>query len=98
MILGHSPIDGLERLLLVGVNPHDRWIPHLGTACPSDSHIVRHETKRLAAFEAIDREVRSVRREHGRAIELFGQRDERGVREVHRRISVLVQQLSNAHQ
>src|SRR3989442_14726617 len=42
--------------------------------------IVRHQTKGLAAFEPVDGEVRSVGREYGRAIELFGQRDERGIR------------------
>ena len=68
-------------------------------ACTStSSSIVRHETKWLTALEPVDRKVRPVRREHGRAIELLGQRDQGGVRKVHRKIGVLVEQLPDALQ
>ncbi len=60
--------------------------------------IVRHQPKVLAAFEPVDGENRSIRREHGRAIELFGQRDERGVRKIHRKIGIRVEQLPAALQ
>jgi hypothetical protein len=62
------------------------------------SSVARHDPKRLPAFDSVDREICAIRREHGRAIELFGQRDQRGVRKVHRQVGVLVQQFPNALQ
>lgn len=35
------------------------------------------------AFDSVDREIRTIRRERGGAIELFGHCDERGIRKVH---------------
>ena len=55
--------------------------------------IARHDTKGFPAFDPVDRKIRTIRREHGRAIELFGQRDQRGIRKVHRQIGILVEQL-----
>ena len=51
----------------------------------------RHDTKGLPALDSVDREIRTIRREHGRAVELFSQCDERGIRKIHRQIGILVE-------
>jgi hypothetical protein len=63
-----------------------------------DDSVARQDTKGLPAFDSVDREIRSIRREHGRAIELLGQRDKRGIRKVHRQIGMLVEQLPDTLQ
>jgi hypothetical protein len=60
--------------------------------------VARQDTKGLPAFDSVDRKIPAIRREHGRAIELLGQRDERGIRKVHRQIGILVEQLPDTLQ
>ena len=63
-----------------------------------DDSVARQDTKGLPAFESVDQKIRPIRREHGRAIELLGQRDKRGIRKVHRQIGILVEQLPDTLQ
>ena len=63
-----------------------------------DDSVARQDTKGLPTFDSVDRKIRAIRREHGRAIELLGQRDESGIRKVHRQIGVLVEQLPDTLQ
>jgi hypothetical protein len=42
-----------------------------------EDSVARDETKGLPALDSVDREIRTIRRKHGSAIELFGSRDER---------------------
>ena len=63
-----------------------------------DDSVVRQDTKGLPAFDSVDRKIRPICREHGRAIELLGQRDKRGIREVHRQIGILVEELPDTLQ
>ena len=77
--------------LKVGDMPHP-------PAFPERCSVARHDTKGLPAFDSVDREICTIRREHGRAVEFFGQRNKRGIRKVHRQIGILVEQLPNALQ
>ena len=63
-----------------------------------DDSVARQDTKGLPAFDSVDRKIRAIRREHGRGIELLGQRDERGIRKVHRQIGIFVEQLPDTLQ
>jgi hypothetical protein len=63
-----------------------------------DESVARQDTKGLPAFDSVDRKIRPIRREHGRAIELLAQRDKRGIRKVHRQIGILVEQLPDTLQ
>jgi hypothetical protein len=63
-----------------------------------DDSVARQDTKGLPAFDSVDRKIRAIRREHGRAIELLGQGDERGIRKVHRQIGIFVEQLPDTLQ
>jgi mannose-6-phosphate isomerase-like protein (cupin superfamily) len=63
-----------------------------------ESSVARQDTKGLPAFDSVHREIHTIRREHGRALELLRQRDQRGICEVHRQIGVLVEQLANTPQ
>ena len=54
--------------------------------------------KGLPAFDSVDRKIRAIRREHGRAIELLGERDERGICKVHWQTGIFVEQLPDTLQ
>jgi hypothetical protein len=57
---------------------------------------LRHDSKRSAVLEAVDGEVRAVRREHERGVELLGQCYKCRIRVIHRKIRVLVEELPNS--
>ena len=74
----------VQRSRICGLKSEGRAPDRTGRPTPASFSIVRQNSKGLSAPESVNREVRSVGRKHGRAVELLGQHDERRVRKIHR--------------